>query len=139
MSRKTPDRLLHAIVDPSFLRQGRVDVSPSQEWLQLSLIALDAGGSIRPHTHDVKPLKTDDAPNWLTQEAWVVMRGSVRIRLYDEDHERLDELTLDAGRLVVTFHGGHSFFGAEPGTLLLECKNGPFTGRAYTPFEESAS
>jgi hypothetical protein len=41
--------------------------------------------------------------------------------------------------MLVTFHGGHSFFGAEEGTLLLECKNGPFTGRAYTPFEERAS
>jgi hypothetical protein len=138
MSRKNPERLLHAIVDPSRADKGRVDISPAEEWLQLSVIALDAGGSIRPHTHDVRPL-TPQASAWVTQEAWFVVRGSIRIRLYDEDHGLLEETTLDAGRMLVTFHGGHSFFGAEEGTLLLECKNGPFTGRAYTPFEERAS
>jgi hypothetical protein len=137
-SSKVPGRLLHAIVDTSRAGQGRVDVSPAEEWLQLSIITLDAGGSIRPHTHDVRPL-TEKASAWVTQEAWLVLRGSIRVRLYDEDHGLLEETSLDAGRMLVTFHGGHAFSGAEQGTLLLECKNGPFTGRAYTAFEERAS
>ncbi len=137
-SSKIPNRLLHAIVDTSRAGQGRTDVSPAEEWLQLSIIMLDAGGSIRPHTHDVRPL-TEKASAWVTQEAWLVLRGSLQVRLYDEDHGLLEETTIDAGRMLVTFHGGHAFFGAEQGTLLLECKNGPFTGRAYTAFEERAS
>ena len=138
MSKRKPDRLLHAIVDPSTAPLGRVDVSPAEGWLQLSVIVLAEGASIRPHTHDIHPPPDAESP-WVTQEAWLVWRGSIRVRLYDEDHVLLEETTIDAGRILVTFHGGHAFYAAEPQTLLVECKNGPFRGRAYTVFDEIAS
>jgi cupin fold WbuC family metalloprotein len=135
-SRREPDRLLHAILDTAEVRTGRVDLSPPTEWLQLSVIALAEGASMRPHVHDPRP--AGRAPASVTQEAWVVVRGRVQARLYDEDRALLDEATLTAGQVLVTFRGGHAFHGAEGGTILVECKNGPYEGRDYTAFEGAA-
>ncbi len=132
-SPREPERVLHAIVDTAEVTEGRVDVSAPKEWLQLSVIALAEGASMRPHVHNPRP--ADRSPASVTQEAWLVVRGCVHARLYDEDRALLAEATLPAGHVLMTFAGGHAFHGAERGTLLVECKNGPYEGRDYTAIE----
>jgi hypothetical protein len=132
-SPKDPELLLHAIVDSSRAEPGRVDISPVSEWLQLSMITLAAGASLRPHAHVVR-----DLPSGITrpgQEAWIVLRGSIGIRLFDEAHALIAETTLEAGHLLVTFHGGHAFHAAGENTVLIECKLGPYEGRDYVGFD----
>jgi cupin fold WbuC family metalloprotein len=137
LSRNAAGRILHAVVDTTRTTGHRTDVSPPAEWLQLSVIALGDGASMRPHTHN--PRSAERAPASVTQEAWLVLRGSIQVSLYDEDAAFLEELTLAAGHILVTFYGGHAFAGAQPGTLLVECKNGPYEGRDYTAFEATRS
>ena len=132
MSKKDPARLLHVLVTPSLLETGRIAVSPAEEWLQVSVIALQGGASMNGHTHVDRPLPPVQSRP--TQEAWLVLRGSLEVKLYDEDHALLDDATIEESQMLVTFRGGHSFHNAAKGTVLIEIKNGPYTGRDYTSF-----
>lgn len=121
--------LLHALVSTSMVTSGRLDVSPENEWLQVAVIGLDGGASVAPHAHKQRAKRTESAV--MTQEAWVVLRGSIRASLFDEGDALLETVLLRCGDMLVTFRGGHAFDSPAPGTLLLECKNGPYEGRDY--------
>jgi hypothetical protein len=134
MSLTEPDRVLHVILKTSIAGSSRLDVSPPQAHLQVSLVPLDHDASVGPHIHD-RPAPPDVSPQ-LTQEAWIILRGAVRVSLYDERRTLIENAQLSAGDVLVTFHGGHAFHDAHQDTLLLECKNGPYRGPDYTRFDE---
>jgi cupin fold WbuC family metalloprotein len=132
-SRRDPARLMHAVVITSAgAPAARLDVTPPEEWLQLSVIPLADGAAMRPHAHDARQA---GAPADVTQEAWIVLRGALAVQLFDDDRTLLHETTLSAGDALVTFRGGHTFQVVQPGTVIIECKNGPYLGRDYTAFE----
>jgi quercetin dioxygenase-like cupin family protein len=133
MSLTEPDRLLHAIVRTSIAGSSRLNVSPPQAHLQVSLVPLEHGASVGPHIHD-RPAPPDGSPHF-TQEAWIILRGAVRVSLYDERRTLIENAQLSVGDVLVTFHGGHAFHDAHHDTLLLECKNGPYRGPDYTKFD----
>jgi mannose-6-phosphate isomerase-like protein (cupin superfamily) len=135
VSSREPNRVLHAIVDTTQVTAGRVNACSADQWLQICVVPLSAGAALGPHTHLAKPAQSLSASP-ASQEAWLVLRGSLRIALFDEDQRAIHESTLSAGQLLVTFGGGHAFSGAAPDTLLLECKNGPYCGKDYVLFEE---
>jgi cupin fold WbuC family metalloprotein len=129
-SRVNPGQLLHAIVDTNRMESRRTDIAPQTEWLQLAVLRLEEGASIAPHTHRHKAAAPAATPR-RTQEAWLVLRGAITVSLYDEDRALLEIFTLQAGNILVTFQGGHGFSGSQVGTVLVECKNGPYEGRDY--------
>ena len=63
-----------------------------------------------------------------------MIRGKIRVRLFDIDHSPLDEQVLSAGCLLVTYDGGHSLECIEEDTVMLEFKNGPYEGGVVQPF-----
>jgi cupin fold WbuC family metalloprotein len=128
--------MLHVILRTSIPISSRLSVSPPQARLQVSLVPLARGASVAPHIHD-RPAPSDGSPQ-LTQESWFVLRGAVRVSLYDERRVLIERVQLSAGDMLVTFHGGHAFDEADEDTLLLECKNGPYRGPDYTKFDEPA-
>jgi len=135
-SRHTPSRLLHAVVDAANATAPRTGVSPPSELLQLCVLVLPDGASIVPHEHG--PLaSTPASQDARTQEAWIILKGSVRARLFDEDRNLMSTEVVGAGEILVTFRGGHAFDSAEPGTVLVELKNGPYLGRDYVAFEST--
>lgn len=114
---------------------GRVDVTPPEQYLQACVLPLGGEGKVRAHIH--APREVVPAPGeMMTQEGWIVLRGRIRVRLYDVDKVFLQELELAAGQLIVTFHGGHSMASAAQDTLVVEFKNGPYLGRDFTYFPE---
>ncbi len=63
-----------------------------------------------------------------TQEAILVMSGSLVARLFDDDGTPITEIRMSAGDLLICLNGGHGYTIQEEGTKVLEFKNGPYLG-----------
>lgn len=126
-SSSDPGALLHVIMNTAALSDDRVDLSPPEEFLQISVIPLAKGRALNPHRALVRSVRYEGP----VQEAWIVMRGSIQVRLFDLDNSFLKSAVLSAGWLLLTLRGGHSFETADDETMLIECKTGPYVGRDY--------
>lgn len=131
-SRVNPKRLLHTIANANAIRGDRVDISEPQEFLQASIIALPAHKQVAPHVHDQRSLNSAAAT--ITQECWVVMRGRIHVRLFDDDLQLLHEEALSTGYLLVSYGGGHGLQCLDEDAVILEFKNGPYLGRDFHTF-----
>jgi hypothetical protein len=81
--------------------------------------------------HKGKKLNThkhipNERVNTITQECIVVMSGSVKVDLYDENDSVFRSEVLVAGDLMIMLAGGHGYEILAPDTKIIECKNGPF-------------
>ena len=133
-SKVNPGQLLHCIINTLECNSGRIDISPSDKFLQVSVMRLLKDKHIPPHIH----LSRQDSSlgSIITQESWVIMRGKILIRLFDLNKLFLIEQELTEGFLLVTFNGGHSLRCIEEGTIMLEFKNGPYLGRDFEVFSD---
>lgn len=137
-SKSEPDRLLHVVVDTHEPIENRLDISDGREWLQVSVMNLPAAKKVNPHIHQPRARDASVSPG-ITQECWVIVRGEMKVRLFDLDQTLLHEQTLSAGHMLVTFYGGHGLECGPAGATMIECKNGPYLGRDYTPIDLGAS
>ena len=118
------DVLLHAINRLDEITNVRQDISPDEQYLQVSCFSLPLGKTFRPHKHILLNRETD-----ITQESWVVIKGKVKAILYDLDDSILEEVILSAGDCSVTFRGGHNYESMEEGSIVYEYKTGPYFGQ----------
>lgn len=104
----------------------RVDVSPREEFLQMSYQSIPEGKRFRAHKHlnQTRPAKL----NYVPQEAWVVLSGKVEFVLFDIDDSPCDVFDLTAGDCVITFRGGHQYTALADDTRIYEFKTGPYQG-----------
>jgi len=123
-SKIEPNVLLH-IVNKSDEIGERQDMCPPDEFIQMACFELNNGKTFKPHKHIFKHVKHD-----ITQESWIVVRGSVRAILYDLDDTILEKIDLMQGDCSITFCGGHNYLCLEDGTLVYEAKTGPYLGIA---------
>lgn len=121
-SKIEPGVLLH-IVNSSEEIADRQDMCPSEQFLQIACFKLAEGKTFKPHKHIIKQVNHN-----ITQESWIVVRGSVRAILYDLDDTILEEVDLMQGDCSITFRGGHNYFCLEDDTLVYEAKTGPYLG-----------
>lgn len=121
-SKVKPDVLLH-IVNSSQEIGNRKDMCPSDQFLQMASFSLNKGKTFKPHKHIPKHVEHD-----ITQESWIVIKGSVRAILYDLDDTILEEVDLMQGDCSITFRGGHNYLCLEDDTLVYEAKTGPYLG-----------
>ncbi|HJX54404.1 MAG TPA: hypothetical protein VJ801_16680 [Polyangia bacterium] len=89
---------------------------------QVGFIKYEAGGVIARHTH--VPLERRLVG---TSEVVVVRRGSCQLEVYTEDRELVATRDVGPGDLILMVSGGHGFNIYED-TVLLEVKQGPYTG-----------
>ena len=115
--------LLASVLNKESLSTYRTDMSPPEEFLQVSGRFLEAGTFVPPHKHTKIVRNTD-----LTQEAWVVLQGSVRAKLYDIDDSFIEDIHMSSGSCIVFFRAGHSLEVLEDNTIFYEFKNGPYYG-----------
>lgn len=116
--------LLHTIHKRSDFIEGRFDISPEAEFLQVSALQLPGGKTFRPHKHITCTKITD-----ITQESWVVIQGKVRVFLFDLNDKVIVEADLGPGDLTMTFRGGHNYLSLEEDTIVYEFKTGPYYGQ----------
>ena len=131
-SRVDAGTLLHTVADALRSAEGRADLSPPDEPLQVSIVLMGPGKQVQPHIHSPRDQSAPGAT--ITQESWLVLRGRIRVRLFDLDRTLLEEEDLSAGCLLVTYYGGHSLECLEKDTVMLELKNGPYLGRDFETF-----
>ena len=98
---------------------GKKFFSAKDDYLQVGLMNLSKWERIIPHFHKefVREVKK-------TQEVLYIVSGKMRVSFY-VDKEKVDEVTVEGGDLLVLIDGGHGFEFLEE-TNLIEIKQGPY-------------
>jgi hypothetical protein len=97
-------------------------LTPPQFKQQVGFVVYPAGGEIHRHVH--RPLERHLIG---TSEVLIVRRGRCEIDIYNNDRALVTTRELCEGDIMLMVDGGHGFRMLE-GTVLLEIKQGPYTG-----------
>lgn len=122
-SKLDPSVLLHLINRLDEI-EGRTDVAPAEEFLQLATLKMKKNQTFKPHKHITLVKETN-----IAQESWVVIKGSVKCIFYDLDDTIIAEPILYPGDCSMTFKGGHNYLILEDDTVVYEYKTGPYLGQ----------
>ena len=97
-------------------------LTPPEFKQQVGFVVYPAGGEIPRHVH--RPIERRLVG---TSEVIFVHRGSCILDVYSDDRELVASRRLEPGDLMLMVGGGHGFRMLED-TVLLEIKQGPYTG-----------
>jgi mannose-6-phosphate isomerase-like protein (cupin superfamily) len=110
------------IIRGQLLPEKTTFLTPSDFNQQVGFIVYPAGGVIPRHVH--RPLERHLVG---TSEVLVVRRGRCEIDIYNDDRQLVATRELREGDIMLMVGGGHGFRVLED-TVLLEVKQGPYTG-----------
>jgi len=122
-SKIDPTKLLHLINRLNEI-EGRTDIAPVEEFLQLATLKMKEGQTFKAHKHITLVKETN-----IAQESWIVIKGSVKCIFYDLDDTIIAEPILYPGDCSMTFRGGHNYLILEEDTIVYEYKTGPYLGQ----------
>lgn len=122
-SKLEPNKLLHIIYRLEEIN-GRTNISPDDEFLQLASLKMKKGDTFKAHKHIYLEKTTN-----IAQESWLVIKGSVKCIFYDLDDKIIAEPILFPGDCSMTFRGGHNYLILEDDTIVYEYKTGPYFGQ----------
>jgi len=122
-SKINKNKLILSVMRYDEISEYRTDLSPDDEYLQISGRKLEKGLKVKAHKHLPIERKTD-----ITQEAWVVFEGCIKGTFYDLDDSILYETEIRKGDVIVLFRGGHSLEVLDKDTIFYEFKTGPYYG-----------
>jgi hypothetical protein len=111
-------------VRPGAFKKGLAFYSGNEEFLQVGTWHYDKGQQLRAHVHNVVQREINR-----THEAVVVVKGSMTVRIFDEERTLVETITVREGEILIVMNGGHDYTILEDDTRILEIKNGPFLGR----------
>lgn len=97
-------------------------LTPPEFKQQVGYVVYPSGGEIARHVH-----RSIERKLMGTSEVLVVKKGHCLIDIYNDDHELLATRDLYPGDVMLMVGGGHGFRMLED-TVLLEIKQGPYTG-----------
>ena len=125
---ETPEEQAHLaqaykVISPQRERETKAHLTADELPLQIVLLDRDPGSYVRPHYH------VNDAPaaSPTRHQILICQRGRLRVGLYTKDGERMGQVVLRPGDLVLMCEG-HSLEFLDPGTKIIEIKMGPFPG-----------
>jgi len=87
---------------------------------------MEKGKTFKPHKHIFKEGESEV----IAQESWVVIKGSVKVILYDLDDTIIKKVILHPGDCSITLKGGHNYEILEDDTVVYEYKTGPYKGQS---------
>ncbi len=119
-----PEQLILTVIRKEDITHSRHNITPDEQYLQAGAKRLKADEYFPPHYH----LPCEKTAT-ITEEAWVILNGSVEGKFYDLDHTHLETIVLNDGDCIVLYKGGHSLRNLEEGTIMYEFKTGPYYGR----------
>ena len=103
--------------------------SPAESSFQFGLLAHVAGYEEPAHYHQPFSRTVDDL-----QQMFVVQRGVVGVKLFDDGGDLLQEVILREGDAIVLIHGVHAIRVIED-LQAISVKQGPFLGDAKDKVE----
>ena len=116
------DRLLAYVIRAAYNPRETTFPTPPELSLQVGLVVYPAGGEVARHRH--RPIERHLVG---TAEVIVVREGRCALDVYDDAGELVATRELAGGDVMLMVGGGHGFRMLEP-TVLLEVKQGPYTG-----------
>lgn len=117
-------RVLAIIIQSDADSDRTAFMTEEQATFQAGFVAYPAGGSVAAHLH--LPVHRDVIG---TSEFLLVRKGRCFVDIYGDERELVASRELRAGDAVISVGGGHGFRMIED-TVLLEIKQGPYTGVA---------
>lgn len=118
------DNKLYAIVFKNNVKaKGTRFLTPYDYTLQLGLIEHPTGKKLRKHLHNPKIKYEVDT----TQEFLYVEHGKLKVMIYQDQWDLIDEVLLSAGDFYLHVAGGHGFEIIEK-CRVIEIKQGPYPG-----------
>ncbi len=99
--------------------KGVTPITSDEESLQLLTINKEKGEVVKQHTHPKKERQTDSL-----QECLVVIKGKLKIKLYNLDNQLFETIEVKEGEAFITLEGGHEIEFLED-SQVFEIKNGP--------------
>jgi hypothetical protein len=115
-------KLLAYVIPATTTTERTAFLTPDTCNFQLGFIAYPTGGVVARHTH--RPLERNIAG---TSEVLLIRSGRCLVDIYDDEKQLVATRELLAGDVVLLLGGGHGFRMLED-TVLLEIKQGPYTG-----------
>jgi len=105
------------------IQKGLGFFSEDEEFIQVGTWRYDAGKNLQNHNHHL----VERAVN-RTQECIILLKGSLKTRVYDEEDNFIEEVTVRAHEGMIMLNGGHGYEILDDDTIVIECKNGPYPG-----------
>jgi hypothetical protein len=112
----------------AYIIRGEIDpkqttfLTPSDLKQQVGFVVYPAGGEVKRHVH--RALERHLVG---TSEVIVVRKGLCELDVYDDERRHVATRELRPGDIMIMTGGGHGFRMIED-TVLLEVKQGPYTG-----------
>ncbi|MRI34332.1 hypothetical protein EOPP23_15185 [Endozoicomonas sp. OPT23] len=97
--------------------------SQDSEFIQVGVWGYGEGKELKAHIHN----EVKREVLW-TQEVLFVRQGRIRANVFDTQEQKVAELEVSAGDIIILLRGGHGYDILEDGTQVLEIKNGPYVG-----------
>jgi uncharacterized protein with PhoU and TrkA domain len=110
------------IIKGELLPEKTTFLTPPEFKQQVGFVVYPAGGEIPRHVH--RRLERHIVG---TSEVLVVRRGHCEVDVYDDEQNLVATRELREGDILIMVGGGHGFRMMEH-TVLLEVKQGPYTG-----------
>ena len=104
-------------------RDGLNFFSPDGDFIQVGTWGYGTGKELKAHIHN----EVRREVLW-TQEVLFVRKGQLRANIFDTKQNKVAELNVQAGDIIILLRGGHGYDILEDGTQVLEIKNGPYVG-----------
>jgi hypothetical protein len=115
-------RPLAYIIRCSFQPDKTTFLTPPEFKQQVGYVVYPAGGTVARHLH--KPLERHLVG---TSEVLILRRGRCLVDVYNDQQVLVGTRELETGDIMLMVGGGHGFRMLED-TVLLEVKQGPYTG-----------
>lgn len=104
-------------------QEGLKFFSQDDDFMQVGVWGYEAGTNLKAHIHN----QVKREVSW-TQEALFVRSGKLRANIFNTKEEKVAEIDIGAGDIIILLRGGHGYNVLENGTQVLEIKNGPYVG-----------
>ncbi len=126
-SKIEPDRVIHVIWRKGDGEHGKMNfMIDENQCLQVAAGVKFLQGYTFSGAHKHLP---NERITKKTQEAFIVIGGSVQIELFDLDNSLIMTEVLNAGDCYIYLDGGHALKILSEEAYFYEIKNGPYLGR----------
>lgn len=109
--------------DAGYIGYGTTFIGLPGERLQFSVLKYKKGKLFQNHVHKLRSRVIKR-----TQESWVVLKGSVKVFVFDENKKMIHRQIMTAGQFVICYMGGHGYEILADDTIVIENKLGDFVG-----------
>ena len=112
--------LLSIVVRNEDIKEGRNFLTDNSEEVQLAAFNFNEKTIIENHIHNNQKREIHT-----TSETLIVLEGSMRVKIFDESLNFIEELKLQGGDTISLLRGGHGIE-IEESCKFIETKQGPY-------------